>query len=503
MTQPSPRLRELTLTMTDQCNLRCSYCYVSKGNHGPMKPEVVDAAVALFAKHADDHGNLTLSFFGGEPFLDRPGMAHAIRAARTAVGDRRALRLATPTNGLLLDEETLSFCKTEGIRLAMSIDGVTATASRCDASGRDCGEALQRAVSRVLSTEWEHPVLARMTVTPANVADLANNVRALTRMGFRKIIYLPDVEQSWSDEAIARWGAEHERIGTWLVGAWGAGVRVPVLPTWRSIEKRLLFRTPKRACGAGERLAAVTTDGRLVPCYRFAFEQGEDHVLGNVHDGFTRDSSLARFAGLDAGGLHPQEGSCETCDARDGCTHFCAAQGWLALRDPLGVPALTCKLMRAQVAVIRTFAAVERGRKGPMRRPPWAAAAMLAAMAAFGVSACGGDVETGDNAADSEGPGVCPMEIDASDDQFGPGQCPVQIDASDDQFGPGQCPVQVDASDDQYGPGQCPVQVDASHDQYGPGECPVLVDAGEDAMGPGLCPYPTDAAEEDLPPGLC
>ena len=516
MTQSSPKLRELTLTLTDQCNLRCAYCYVPAGRDNRMKPDVIDAAVGLFADHADATADLTLSFFGGEPFLAREGMVRAIDGARAKLGASRTLRVATPTNGLLLDNETLSFCRDNVVTIAVSLDGVTKSAERCDAAGRGRSEELQRIVPKVLSEKWDRPVIARMTVTPSNVADLARNVRALTRMGFSKIIFLPDVEQSWSDDGIEQWRIEHERIGTWLVGAYGAGVRVPDLPVWRSIEKRLLFGKPKSACGAGERLAAVTTDGRLVPCYRFVFEEGDDHVLGDVGEGFTRVDVAARFAGLDPRALRPEDGACDTCAAHDGCTHFCPAQGWLALRDPLGVPAITCRLMRVQVEVIRRFAAVARGRKRPVGRPQWAAAAMVAAMAAFGVSACGGDVETGDksginnndagadgNAYDSEGPGVCPVQADASEDQYGPGQCPVQLDASEDQYGPGQCPVQLDASEDQVGPGQCPVQLDASDDQYGPGICPVQVDSGEDVMGPGLCPYVPDAADDGWTPGIC
>jgi uncharacterized protein len=514
MIRSLPPLREVTLTLTARCNLRCSYCYVPAGQEQSMSDDVIDAAVELFARHADGTGELTLSFFGGEPFLQPESMERAVARARERFGPRMP-RVVTPTNGLAVDGRARSLCRRNGIKLALSIDGVSSSTARPYADGRDSTSALRSRIPRILADSAERPVSARMTVTPQNVAELGRNIRAVARMGFRKIFYLPDVEQDWDEDALRRWRVAHEQIGTWLVGAHGAGVTVPDLPPWRGIEARLLLGRPKRACGAGERLVAVTTDGRLVPCYRFAFERGESHVLGTVREGFTRPDVAERFANLDPSTLHPQDGDCANCEAAEGCTHVCPAQGWLACGDPLAVPTVTCRLMRVQVDVIRQFVALARRPRRTARRPRWAAAAMVTAMAAFGVSACGGSVEAGeanagsdDGGADAtdfdvEGPGVCPVQVDASDDQVGPGQCPVQLDASDDQYAPGVCPVQVDASDDHYGPGQCPVQMDASDDQYGPGVCPVQVDGGEDAMGPGLCPYIPDASDDGMTPGIC
>lgn len=498
---PAPRLRELTLTLSSQCNLRCSYCYVPHASGPRMDDRVMRAALELLAASSDPDDERSLSFFGGEPFLHVDTMERAVRSLPRGRG---RLRVVTPTNGLLLDDRALALCRDAGVELAISIDGISRTTGRPYADGRDSTGDLLARLPDILALASTNRVLARMTVTPSNVAELAHNVRAIHRLGFRKIVFLPDFEQPWSEEAIEQWATQHRLIGTWLIGARGAGAQVPDLPVWRGIESRLLLHKPKRACGAGERLAAITPDGRLVPCYRFSFERDDRYVLGDVFNGFTRADNLARFASLDPADLRPERGDCATCSARDGCTHICPAQGMLALGDPLGVPEVVCRLMRAQVEAIRRYAATQRVGRRRVPRPAWAAAVMATAMAtAVSAASCGGQVEgpgpvvqqdgsaDGSNA-DVQGPGVCPVQVDASADStgpdvIGPGVCPVQADASEETIGPGICDYAPDAGDAAIGPGLCPAPIDAAGDWYGGGVCASIGDASGGNSGPGLC----------------
>jgi radical SAM protein with 4Fe4S-binding SPASM domain len=479
---PPPRLRELTLTLGSQCNLGCTYCYVPRTVAHRMNEHVVCSAIELLVAHADSSRPVTLSFFGGEPFLYRAAMEQAIGHAADRLR-AHSPRFVTPTNGLLLDDHALEACRAHDIRLAISVDGISQSARRCYADGRDSGPDLLAIIPRLLQLPSAARMIARMTVTPSNVASLAANVRAIAALGFKKIVYLPDVDQPWGDDDIALWAREHRRLGTWLIGAAGAGIDVPDLPVWRGIESRLLLAKPKRPCGAGESIVAVTPDGRIVPCYRFAFEQGEHFVLGHVDRGFTRDEVRARFLAVRPDELRPEHGTCERCDAHDGCTHICPAQGMIAMGDPNGVPDVVCRLMRAQVEVIRSFAVLRRRPRRRVPRPAWAAAVVSAAMATVvSTASCGGKVETGKTGSIDAGQEA---GSDASSDT-------TSSDASRDAAwidseGPGVCPVQVDAANDTVGPGICDPQLDAA-EELSPGVCPMMQDAADDAFGPGICP---------------
>src|SRR4029453_8832427 len=92
-------LRNLRLSVTDRCNLRCSYCmpeqeYVWLPREDILHFEEIETLVDIFTTLGVDKVRLT----GGEPLLrrDLPDLIHRL-AARPAIRD-----LAMTTNGVLL-----------------------------------------------------------------------------------------------------------------------------------------------------------------------------------------------------------------------------------------------------------------------------------------------------------------------------------------------------------------------------------------------------------------
>jgi radical SAM protein with 4Fe4S-binding SPASM domain len=463
---PPLPLRALTLTVTERCNLRCSYCYVPAESRRTLTAELADAAVDLLLRHRA-RPRASLFFFGGEPWL----AAGLVRRAADRVGAGRdggaegGAEIGMTTNGTLLDREALAWCRTRCAKLAVSVDGRVGPHERVSPAGvASDGDVISR-LPAIARLEPDCQVTARMTVTPANVEGLAENVQALGRTGVSRIVFQPAYELGWDELALGRWAREHRRIGIWLTGLVGAGRRPPVLPNWQGVESRLVRGRPRRPCGAGTRLAAVSTDGTLYPCYRFVFaEDADEYVLGDVGAGFVRHAEIARMHAIQPETLRPEEGSCADCPARDGCTFFCPALGHWLLRDPHGVPAVVCRLMRAQVDAIRPFVGAHRPRRSPwVARGAWAtAAAFTTALSAVGAASCS-SVETGGDGGEETG-GLCPVWVDGGDDA---------ADADD----------ATDASEG----GVCPIQLDAGDDAWGPGQCPVLVDGGDDAGQGGIC----------------
>src|SRR4029450_990749 len=92
-------LRNLRLSVTDRCNLRCSYCmpepeYVWLPREDILHFEEIETLVAVSPSLGGEKVRLT----GGEPLLRRnlPDLIHRL-ASRAAITD-----LAMNTNGVLL-----------------------------------------------------------------------------------------------------------------------------------------------------------------------------------------------------------------------------------------------------------------------------------------------------------------------------------------------------------------------------------------------------------------
>ena len=112
-------LRNLRLSVTDRCNLRCEYCmpeddYVWLLREDVLQFEEISALVDVFLGLGVDKIRLT----GGEPLLrrDLPSLVRMI-AAKSGVHD-----LALTTNGVLLADQ-IDALKGAGLgRLTVSLD---------------------------------------------------------------------------------------------------------------------------------------------------------------------------------------------------------------------------------------------------------------------------------------------------------------------------------------------------------------------------------------------
>ena len=68
-------LNQIVLQVTQNCNLRCSYCaysgsyYNRKHSNKQMSKETALRAVDFFMEHSSEIEDATIGFYGGEPLL--------------------------------------------------------------------------------------------------------------------------------------------------------------------------------------------------------------------------------------------------------------------------------------------------------------------------------------------------------------------------------------------------------------------------------------------------
>ena len=112
-------MRNLRLSVTDRCNLRCSYCmpeaeYVWLPRHDILQFEEMSTLIDVFARAGVDRVRLT----GGEPLLrrDLPDLIRMI-ARKPAIRD-----LALTTNGVMLGESARELHRAGLHRLTVSLD---------------------------------------------------------------------------------------------------------------------------------------------------------------------------------------------------------------------------------------------------------------------------------------------------------------------------------------------------------------------------------------------
>jgi uncharacterized protein len=166
------------LHLTTRCNLRCAYCYAPRGQ-ADMPPEVGRAAVDGAIRSARAHGfrALKLKYAGGEPTLNLPTLRAVHRYARARASEAGLdLREVLLTNGTTLTPGLLQWLRDEGIRLAISLDGLGPAhdGQRASESGAGSFARIAEGIERAQASGLT-PHLS-VTVTAHNVDGLAEVV---------------------------------------------------------------------------------------------------------------------------------------------------------------------------------------------------------------------------------------------------------------------------------------------------------------------------------------
>lgn len=115
------------LITTQNCNLKCSYCFLENNTHRNQRQtnlstENAQKAIYKFANliMSEGRSNGTIIFYGGEPLLNKRVFYDSVLYALTFP---ISWSFSIITNGTLLDEEAALFCKKYNISVGLSIDG--------------------------------------------------------------------------------------------------------------------------------------------------------------------------------------------------------------------------------------------------------------------------------------------------------------------------------------------------------------------------------------------
>lgn len=205
----------LILTVTRQCNLRCSYCPTAKDGWPSLTEADALRALDLFESR---FGGGDIKLFGGEPLL----VPDVVRAVIAEAADREGIRrVYLSTNGLGLDADWLELVRREPkLVLTLSLDGRP-----------DDHRAHRRALPQVADV-YGHitgmlPELLRtprlvvtQTIAPATAHAAHDNFRHLLGMGFRRFNLLPGYYLPWKNEQLAALKEGFDRIGQTIREHW-------------------------------------------------------------------------------------------------------------------------------------------------------------------------------------------------------------------------------------------------------------------------------------------
>lgn len=121
-------LQQMTLELTEKCNLRCKYCIYSEGNEShrdfdthDMTWDIAQKAIDYGINHSGEH--LAVTFYGGEPLLQFELLKKCVEYTKKVAGNKRISHSMT-TNLVLMTKEIAEYLASiERFSVVCSLDG--------------------------------------------------------------------------------------------------------------------------------------------------------------------------------------------------------------------------------------------------------------------------------------------------------------------------------------------------------------------------------------------
>jgi uncharacterized protein len=317
-------LASAVISLSDYCNIRCTYCFEAKGSSTLRDSSYFDSVLESLAQafNRSSEPLVYVSFYGGEPLVHYELMREVVERLDRTVCKPVQYRIAT--NGSLLNDERLGFLLARGFDIQLSVDGPPDVHDRHRRrrNGRGAASTLSFALARIRQMGT---VTARMTVTPSTAEDFSKSIGYLVDLGFdeptRRINFDFDYGAVWTGEALDALEAEAARAADLLRAHYESGRQVYVEPLDRALRP-----APKAAyCGAGSSSVLVRPDGDVYSCNRLTPSHASEHRRLMLSRGVVDLEGVERVRSVILPQLTRRE-SCATCAARSFCDMVCPAR---------------------------------------------------------------------------------------------------------------------------------------------------------------------------------
>jgi len=307
------KIKKLTLQVTQNCNLRCSYCIYSGSydtrTHSNKKMSFATAkkAIDYVLEHSIEADELNFGFYGGEPLLEIRFIERCITYIQEKTKNRN-ITYAITTNGTLLTCEVYEWLVKNNIAISISLDGPKPVhdSARQYHDGRGSFDDIMK---NLLSIQEKHPDckerLSFMAVAnPGIDGDCVEKLYTMDEilpefgisMNFVSEQYT-DAPIEYSEELSSRHKQEKAKLLLYMLGKLEKdkvsrmvigyiGSINTKYETLRHIRKLPYVLHPGGPCIAGTTRLFVSVEGVFYPCERMS-ETSHVAKIGDVENGIS------------------------------------------------------------------------------------------------------------------------------------------------------------------------------------------------------------------------
>jgi uncharacterized protein len=287
-----------------------------------MSKDIADIGIDFTLSEAKKHqlSYLDITFFGGEPLLEKELLFHIADRFIAESGDLE-LNFKMSTNGTLLTDQLLDELMKRKVFISLSVDGHPELhdRQRINAAGKGTSKLVQKAAKRLLKVNPAANVT--VVIIPTSADSLTKAVDYLYEEGFRYITLTLDYSADWTLSSMKVLEKSYRELAKWYEQKMKSQERFYL----SCFDERIKSRTqaplePHERCLIGYRQFSIAPDGELYPCIQFVTtEKLPEFMLGHVRSGFSEEAR--HYFAFHA---EKEKKECAGCALLERCSSWCA-----------------------------------------------------------------------------------------------------------------------------------------------------------------------------------
>ncbi|MCH5184744.1 MAG: thioether cross-link-forming SCIFF peptide maturase [Oscillospiraceae bacterium] len=347
-------IKALCMHITHDCNLRCKYCFADTGAfHGErsmMSKEVGEKAVDFVIRESGARKNIEIDYFGGEPLLNFDTVRHITEYARKK-GEEcgKNFRFTITTNGVLLNDEVISYINENMSNVVLSLDGRKEVNDRMRyrADGSGSYADIVPKYKKLVESRGDKDYYIRGTFTAENT-DFADDVMHMLDLGFKNtsiepVVVPEDKQYAVKKEDLPAVFAEYDKLARIYYDKRKNGEPFTFFHFMIDLEQGPCVVKRLSGCGAGHEYVAVTPGGDIYPCHQFV--GNTDFKMGSVFGESIDEGIKEKF---ERSNVYTKP-ACENCFAKFYCSGGCSANAYNFNKDINKPYETACDMERKRV----------------------------------------------------------------------------------------------------------------------------------------------------------
>ena len=280
----------ITLHITEKCNLKCKYCYITAKNKS-MDWEIAKQAINFVSSLSNK--SIILSLTTAEPLLEWALIKRIIEYAE----GRGVKRFDLATNGVLLNKNILKYLTKHNVVLQLSFDGRQPEhdSFRFFRNNQKTSQVLDEKLN-LIKEHYNNNIEIRVTFVPKTVKYLADTVSYLVEKKFcskMRINLVPVVQCRWREVDFRVLSEQLFIIADLFIKSYWDGKPINIcssecIPKQYHLLNIYKYRDSEEMfCNVGHEIISIGPDGKIWPCYWLGaskFRQKNKLCLGQLNN---------------------------------------------------------------------------------------------------------------------------------------------------------------------------------------------------------------------------